>query len=807
MRLKVEASGLAPEEVLVLETAGPVEDFIVAVRHTKGMEWLAEIEDDCIPPDDDFFSLNKKGEALPGKTLRGRVFLVFTNQRALHELLSLWERWCHGQPFARGKTKWSDVFAQLRDIRPWDVRDRLIETHALEDWEDSIENGAESIRCEIELWFRQESTSREAARKRVSKLVAAEGGRVLGQSVIPEIAYHAMLAELPKAAVQRVQESAGTDVALVLCEQVQFFRATGQMATSMPDGEVGHDTASLPPSQPVGTPVAALLDGLPLENHRRLVGWLRVDDPDDLGRLYQAEERRHGTAMASLILHGDLNAMAAAPARSLYVRPILRPNVRDWRRHEESAPENVLFVDLLHRAVRRLHVGEGDQPPAAPSVRVVNLSIGIRDRLFDGALTPLARLLDWLAWEHKLLFVVSAGNHHRLIETRVRLADFAGLRPEQVEEEVIKVIAADMRNRRLLSPAEAVNVLTVGALHEDQAPGPPVPRAIDPFCSPKLPSPNNALGMGFRRGIKPEVLAPGGRVVLQERLLSGPNAAFEPYCGTRAPGQLVACPGTSPGDLSATWYTRGTSGAAAMVTRAATLLYDVLQDLRLQPGGEVIDAVPAAIWLKALLVHSAEWGDAGPVLEGILRTQDNSKQFKEYITRLLGYGGTNPARSSECTEYRVTALGGGSLAADKAHVHQFPLPPSLSGVRGWRRLTVTLAWLTPINPLHQAWRRADLWFNPLDHPLRVDRQQADWQAVQRGTVQHEVFKGVRASAFTDGESIGIQVNCKAGAGTLEQSVPYALAVSLEVGEEIAIPIYDEVRVRIQAARVRVQPDQ
>ena len=119
---------------------------------------------------------------------------------------------------------------------------------------------------------------------------------------------------------------------------------------------------------------------------------------------------------------------------------------------------------------------------------------------------------------------------------------------------------------------------------------------------------------------------------------------------------------------------------------------------------------------------------------------------------------------------------------------------------------MTLAWLTPVNPLHQGWRRADLWFNPLDPPLRVDRQQADYHAAQRGTVQHEVFEGERASAFTDGATIGIQVNCKADAGTLEGTVSYALAVSLEVGEEIAIPIYDEVRVRVQAARVQVQPD-
>jgi hypothetical protein len=44
--------------------------------------------------------------------------------------------------------------------------------------------------------------------------------------------------------------------------------------------------------------------------------------------------------------------------------------------------------------VRRLFEEDGNQPPVAPQVRVVNLSIGIRDRVFDSALSPLARLLD-----------------------------------------------------------------------------------------------------------------------------------------------------------------------------------------------------------------------------------------------------------------------------------------------------------------------------------------------------------------------------------------------------------------------------
>ena len=52
--LRMEASNLVPEEVVVLETVGTVDDFIRAVGKVPAMEFLAEVETDAIPPDDDY---------------------------------------------------------------------------------------------------------------------------------------------------------------------------------------------------------------------------------------------------------------------------------------------------------------------------------------------------------------------------------------------------------------------------------------------------------------------------------------------------------------------------------------------------------------------------------------------------------------------------------------------------------------------------------------------------------------------------------------------------------------------------------
>ena len=173
------------------------------------------------------------------------------------------------------------------------------------------------------------------------------------------------------------------------------------------------------------------------------------------------------------------------------------------------------------------------------------------------------------------------------------------------------------------------------------------------------------------------------------------------YLPAQPSGQRVASPGAAPGDQGAVRHSRGTSNATALVSRACGLFYDVMDELRQEPGGEIVDSLPRAVWLKALVAHGAEWGEAGSILARLLRNQDNSRQFKEYTTRLLGYGAVDVNRVQECTARRVTALGGGTLGQDESHVHRFPLPPSLSGRRGHRRLTVTLAWLSPVNQRHQ----------------------------------------------------------------------------------------------------------
>ena len=154
----------------------------------------------------------------------------------------------------------------------------------------------------------------------------------------------------------------------------------------------------------------------------------------------------------------------------VYVRPILQPRRTFGGQFVEAIPENMLPVDLIHRSVRRLFEAENDEAPVAPEVRIINLSIGDTARPFLRDMSAWARLLDWLAWKYHVLFIVSAGNHSHDLELAIRRSGLNSLSVEQCEQSVIKALAADTRNRRLLSPAETINGLTIGAAHQDAAP-------------------------------------------------------------------------------------------------------------------------------------------------------------------------------------------------------------------------------------------------------------------------------------------------------------------------------------------------
>ena len=262
----------------------------------------------------------------------------------------------------------------------------------------------------------------------------------------------------------------------------------------------------------------------------------------------------------------------------------------------------------------------------------------------------------------------------------------------------------------------------------------------------------------------------------------------------------MATPGQS-GSLNATHYSGGTSNSAALASRGAFFFSELLDSLR-DDSGSPISGEYSVVLVKALLVHGSDWDTAFWAYEKALKNTQNRRSFREYVSRFLGYGPADFGKVMTCTAQRVTVLGFGALQDGEGAEFALPLPPSLSSVAVRRRVTITLAWMSPINSRRQNYRVAHLWFEPRSD-LATERRCADFRSVQRGTVQHEVLEGIDAVDFQEGDEMIVKVNCRNDAGEILAPIRFGLVVTLEVPESLLlpVPIYDEVRQRL-AVRIR-----
>ena len=395
LSLRHDPSSIAPERALVLEIAGSVRDFYALTLQLRGLEFLADHEL-TLQPDDDFFAIDsrkgREGERRTDKPIGGHIYLAMPDVQALRELLSLWKRWRNEESLGQGNAQWRDLFASLRDIRPWGPEDRIT-NDTINLLRKQVEfNSAAMLRIETELWYYESSSRRRTEYRRFEEAVSRSGGSIVDHAVIQAIRYEAALIDLPVSEIERLANR--LESSLALCDSVMFIRSQSSIVVPNRTGEaelLSDDSAAPVNNSP---PIAALLDGVPVQNHRLLSGRLDIDDPDNLEAMSVVTERFHGTSMASLIIHGDKNLRGQSLSRKLHVRPIL---YAPGNGEQEHPREDRLLVDAFHTAVRRMKEGERDSDPTAPDVFLVNVSIGDYHRPFSGPISPWARLLDYLA--------------------------------------------------------------------------------------------------------------------------------------------------------------------------------------------------------------------------------------------------------------------------------------------------------------------------------------------------------------------------------------------------------------------------
>jgi hypothetical protein len=655
--------------LLVLEVRGSIQQFIAAVKRIQGLELIDEEE--------------LEGDEQDKKPF---VYLLVPDAQALANIAALWDRWTRAQSMGTGFAPWRDIFSTLRDVRPWGPQDRVMpEERAIIVEEIAGRPDDERIRIEIELVFRASATRGMTTEADTRAAIRNAGGEVVSRCRINDIGYHALLAELPVRAVREIIEMSPTSIAGL--DPVMHIRPQS-LASSIDVSE--SEATEIEEVSPIQrSPILALLDGVPVAQHPLLRGTLVVDDQFGLEPTAVVINRHHGTAMASLIVWGDRNQTEQRIGRQIHMVPVLGANDR--------FPSDRLIIDMIYQAVLAMRQG---QDPSAPDVIIINLSLGNVRKPFHGLMSAWARLLDRLSYRFGILFVVSAGNHGAPfsipgLSTFTQYETAAA--PERAKA-TISALGQLLVERRLLSPAESVNSITVGGANIDAVSAADrrlAAGSADPYPTFTMANPSSALGPGFANSVKPDILMPASKEHMRF-VSTGPSLTVKPCTAARAHGLKVAAP-PRDGIGSYEHFTNGTSAAAALASRICHQIHDALE----AAYGNVFTAlshVERATLLKALLVHTASWPNvASDLIREVLGPADNRQHVKQKdnIRRFLGYGFADSNIAISCTEDRATFWATGTLPRDRTVSVGVPIPICLMDRQGCMPYLLPLHGLPP----------------------------------------------------------------------------------------------------------------
>ena len=358
----------------------------------------------------------------------------------------------------------------------------------------------------------------------------------------------------------------------------------------------------------------------------------------------------HGTAVAGIAVYGDIGAAIQSgrfvPDAAVFSGRVLTPTF-------EYDPEQLLERQLEDVVTYFLS--------NYPNVRIVNISLGNLDALFDGGRQSLlAAAIDELAYrfqEQDILFTVSTGN-------------FSYPDGEDAINGYPSYLQSD--DARLIEPATSAIALTVGGVAYGSGSDPQVLRRDGverPIAQTRgWPSPFTRVGPGVDGAIKPDVVDFGG----DGRFERGQSIARSPqHAGVPTTSKLFA-----PPDGSLFRTVAGTSFSAPRVANLAARLYR-----------EFPDATSNLV--RALIAASARVPDDRPAeLAGTAHAPN--------VRRVYGYGMPDYDRARFSSDHEVLLLADEEISLDSFQLFTLPgLPGDFMNVPGHREISVTLAFDPP----------------------------------------------------------------------------------------------------------------
>lgn len=533
----------------------------------------------------------------------------------------------------------------------------------------------------------------------------------------------------------------------------------------LPAGDI--DLGDLPEIVPAedGALTVGVIDSGLTSAHPLILGSLvtAFGEPASLG---DSDEKGHGTPVSGIAIYGDIRQrLSETPFQAKFRVASARVVNAAGRFDDED-----LIPTQMENSIRKLHNEFG--------CRVINISLGDVKRPVGAKPSAWASTLDTLARDLDILIVVSAGN-----SSPTYLASFG--------DGIVAGYPAFLLDgaNRILEPASAVNVLTVGSIAHSNGLS-----TIDSenvgvrsIAQTFQPSPFTRTGPGANKVLKPDLVDFGGTAVFDgptQRLQSGSARANAGILSTHHEylQQLLK-------------YHSGTSFAAPLVAYKAALLFERFPDA-------------STNLVRALLALSAEHPDSAVARLG----------GDDAVFNLLGYGLPDVARALESEDNRVILFAEDTLATDKFAVYEVPIPDVFQ-TKGARQIRVALSFDPPVKHTRLDYAGLKMGFHLIRGTNAGDVFDAfrKWEANEgkafsirntfkcdlkpgaqrreRGTLQCATFS-MSTNSQRYGDKYFLAVRCESGWSLDDQR--FALAVELRAQAEI--PLYQRIQERV---RVRV----
>lgn len=372
----------------------------------------------------------------------------------------------------------------------------------------------------------------------------------------------------------------------------------------------------------------------------------------------EEDQKGHGTAVASIALYGDLEACNASnfwqPELWIYNGKVLDKNGNFNAGTIESTLNSAVdyFTEL--------------------GCRVFNISFGNANAPYDQRhIKGMAYTLDRLARNKNILFVVSAGNFNGCDDPLVPKKSWRDEYPEYLIHD----------ESRIIDPAPALNVLTVGSLARHNATKDAQLRQDDiSQLSPAIenqPSPFTRHGPSVKGALKPDLMAHGGNLANPMRFEGKQWQTTDSRLG------VLACHHDFIGNTLFTEQS-GTSFAAPYISHLA---------------GRFLNQYPtsSANLVRAMLVnHASLINEIESAFSEDLKKaySGDPKTLNRDICRdIAGYGIINEDTLYRSSENAVTLLIEETIENNSHQFFELPLPVEfLRSKRSLRDLRISLAY-------------------------------------------------------------------------------------------------------------------